>query len=508
LLMFALGVELSFRSLGKVKAVGAIAAPTQILLSIGLGYGIGLRLGWPAAQALVFGFVLALSSTMIVVKLLRERGELHTPPGKVLVAMLLIQDLAGVIMIGLLPVLPNLGAGDYFQLCEIIGFGAVFVGLTAILATWVAPALMDLVGKNYSKEIFVATTALLCFGGAALSYTFGFSLAIGAFVAGLMISESRYRHEVLASVAPLRDLFGLVFFVSLGLLFDRREILQHPGWTAVLLGAVLFGKALVAITSLMLAGYHARTALIAGLGLAQIGEFSFLIVLLAQRIGLLEPEAGSLFIAVAVLSFLTSPVLMGLGSKLYDWGRRWSPAENALAAHELQYSRSRAAKLENHVLLCGYGRVGRPIGEILWEEKQPFAVIDCEHGVIAEMEARGVPAFFGDPGSSHLLQAAGGEKARLAIIALPDAISTRVTLQAIHRLNPALPIIARVHFREEIEPIYAGGAEEAVLAEFEASLEMIRHSLLRLGGNEQTIQARLDAIRRSHYGKLRGRGEV
>jgi monovalent cation:H+ antiporter-2, CPA2 family len=503
LLMFALGVELSFRSLGKVKSVAGVAAPAQILLSIGLGYGVGLLLGWPAAEALVFGFVLALSSTMIVVKLLSERGELHTPSGRVLVALLLIQDLAAVIMIGLLPALSNLGAGDYFQLCEIIGFGAVFIGITAILATWVAPALMDLVGKNYSKEIFVASAALLCFGGAALSYSFGFSLAIGAFVAGLMISESRYRHEVLASVAPLRDLFGLVFFVSLGLLFDRREILQHPGWTAALLAAVLFGKAFIATVSLMLAGYHARTALIAGLGVAQIGEFSFLIVLLAQRIGLLRPEIGSLIIAVAALSFLTSPVLMGMGNRLYDGARRWAPAEKALAAHELQYSRTQAAKLEDHVLLCGYGRVGRPIGEILEQDRLAFAVIDCEHEVIAEMEARGVPAFFGDPGSPLLLQAAGLEKARLAIIALPDAISTRVTLQAMRRLNPALPIIARVHFREEIEPIYAGGAEEVVLAEFEASLELIRHSLLRLGGKAETVQARLDAIRQNHYDKLR-----
>jgi monovalent cation:H+ antiporter-2, CPA2 family len=503
LLMFALGVELSFRSLGKAKAVAAIAAPAQILLCVGLGYGLGLLLGWPAPQALVFGFVLSLSSTMIVVKLLTEKGELHTHHGRVLVALLLVQDLAAVIMIGLLPVLPNIGAGDYFQLCEIIGFGAVFVGLTAMLATWVAPALMDLVGRNYSKEIFVATAALLCFGGAALSYSFGFSLAIGAFVAGLMISESRYRHEILASVTPLRDLFGMVFFVSLGLLFNRHEIMQHPGWTLALLAAVFFGKALVSTVALMLSGYHARTSLIAGFSLAQIGEFSFLIVLLAQRTGLLNSQVGSLIIAVAALSFLASPALANLGKGLYNLLRRWGPAEKALAAHELAYSRGLSGELKDHVILCGYGRVGRPIGEILREEKQPLAVIECEHEVITEMEANQVPALFGDATSPLLLKAAGAATARLAILALPDPLSTRLALKELRRLNPTLPVIARVHLQEEIEPMYAAGTEEAVFAEFEAGLEIIRHSLLRLGHNPEAVQARLDAIRQSHYDKFR-----
>ncbi|NIM05451.1 MAG: hypothetical protein GTO55_04955, partial [Armatimonadetes bacterium] len=180
------------------------------------GQGLGLLLGWHPHQALVLGFVLALSSTMVVVKLLSERGELHTQHGRVMVAMLLVQDLAAVFMVGLLPMLHGLEARDYVDVSKTIGKGAIFVGWTVVMARWIAPALMAVVVKSYSKEIFVAMAAVLCFGGAASSYLLGFSLALGAFVAGLVISESRYSHEVLANVTPMRDLFGLVFFVSLG----------------------------------------------------------------------------------------------------------------------------------------------------------------------------------------------------------------------------------------------------------------------------------------------------
>jgi len=503
LLMFALGVQLSLRDLAKTRSAAFFAAPLQIVLCIGMGQGLGLLLGWSSQQALVLGFVLSLSSTMIVVKLLSERGELHTQHGRVMVAMLLAQDLAAVVIVGLLPVLYGLEARDYIQLSRMIGKGAVFVGWTVIMTRWIAPALMSVVVRSYSKEIFVAMAALLCFGGAASSYLLGFSLAIGAFVAGLVLSESHYSHEVLANVTPIRDLFGLVFFVSLGLLFDGHQVLKHPGWMILLLAAIFIGKALVVAVSILLARYHIRTALVSGLGLAQVGEFSFLVAIIALRQKLINPEIHSIIIGVAVVSFLASPALMSLGGLLYSKMRSWATGDAVLAQEEFARGKFLPPRLQDHVLLCGYGRVGSHIGEMLMEEGHPFIVIEYDQHILSALHQRQIPALYGDSTSRLLLLAAGAERARLAVIALPDAISTRLTVRELRRISPDLPIVARVHLSEELEPTCAEGAHEVVQAEFEASLELMRHSLLRLGREADVVQARIDAIRRQRYQKLR-----
>ncbi len=503
LLMFALGVELSLRDLTRVKAASVIAAPLQILLSLGLGYALGLTLGWSYQQALVLGFVLALSSTMIVVKLLSESGELHTEHGRVMVAILLVQDLAAVIMVALLPALSRLESGDFIQLSIVIGKAALFVAWTIIMARWIAPALMAIVAKGYSKEIFVATAALLCFGGAATSYTLGFSLAIGAFVAGLVLSESHYSHEVLANVTPLRDLFGMIFFVSLGLMFDIHQVMRDPGWALALLAAIFIGKAVIVAVSVMIARYHARTALLSGLGLAQIGEFSFLIAVIALRENLLSKELHSLLIATAGVSFLGSPAFMRLGSSLYNKMRGWAHTDAIFAEQEFARHKSALPALREHVILCGYGRVGSHIGEMLREEEVPFVVIEYDQHLITMLQSRRIPALYGDGSSRFLLKAAGADKARLAVIALPAAITTRLAVRELRRLNPTLSIVARVHFQEEIESTCAEGAEEVVQAEFEASLELMRHSLLRLGRAPAAVQTRIDAIRQQRYQRLR-----
>jgi CPA2 family monovalent cation:H+ antiporter-2 len=501
--MFALGVELSIRSLGQVKAAAVFAAPLQIIFCVGMGQAVGMLLGWPSNQALVLGFILALSSTMVVVKLLSEQGELHTQHGRVMVAMLLVQDLAAVIMVGLLPVLYDIELRDSIELSKTIGKGAVFIGWTIIMARWIAPALLRIVVRSYSKEIFIAMAAVICFGGAASSYLLGFSLALGAFVAGLVLSESQYSHEVLANVTPMRDLFGMVFFISLGLLFDWRAAWMHPGWTLALLASIFIGKALAVAVSVLLARYHIRTALISGLGLAQIGEFSFLVAILAMRAGLLSQDLHSLIVGVAVVSFLASPALMKLGTALYGRMRSWPAGDAVFAEEEFSRGKRRPPRMENHVILCGYGRVGSHIGEMLLEEKQPFLVIEYDHRIVTALQERNLPVLYGDSTSRLLLQVAAADRARLAVIALPDAISTRLTVRELRRINPDLPIVARVHLSEELEPTCAEGAHEVVQAEFEASLELMRHSLLRLGRDMEKVQARIDAIRQQRYQKLR-----
>ncbi len=501
LLMFAIGVELSLEAIARTKPAALIAAPFQIFATTALGYGLGRAMGWPDAASLVLGFALALSSTMVVVKLLSERRELHTRHGQAMVAVLLVQDLAAVFMVAALPLLSGLSTGGMDELLTVMARAALFVALVFGVARWVAPALMHLVAGRYSREVFLGLSAMLCFGGAVAASLLGFSLALGAFVAGLVISESHYRHQVLSDVTPLRDLFGMVFFVSLGLLCDLRTLSQHLAWSAFILSAIFVGKPVIAILGLLLARCHARNAMVAGLGLAQIGEFSFLVVTLAWRSGLVGDVVHGLLVPIAGASLLASPALLRLGDFLYERMRKTAAGERALDRHERGRGLGVSA-VQGHVILCGYGRVGRFVGDLLLSQEQPLAVIEYHRATVAELGRRGVPAIYGDASRRAILSAAGAERARLAVIALPDGASAATTVGELRRLNPSLKIIARAHQVEELHALYRAGADEVIYAEYEASLELLRHALLLLERAPPEVAALVAELRQGRYERL------
>ncbi|UCH33297.1 MAG: cation:proton antiporter [Armatimonadota bacterium] len=504
LLLFTLGVDLSVRSLTRLKSASLVAGPLQLALSVGLGYALGRAWGWDTDSSLILGFALALSSTMVVVKLLGERGELHTNQGRLMIAVLLVQDLAAVLMVGALPVLTGTRAFGADAMAVLLGKGLAFLIAVYVLARLVIPRLFSVVARGYTKEVFVVTAAALCFGGAWGSQLLGFSLALGAFIAGLMISESDYSHEVLADVTPLRDLFAIIFFVSLGLLFEPGAVLRHPGWAISVLAAVVVGKALIVFVAALAAGFHMRSASAAGLGLSQIGEFSFVVATLAYRSGLLTREQLSLVEAVALITLLASPALLAAGDALYQRLRSRRAVEH-VPLEAAQDDAAYACGGERPVLICGYGRVGRHVGEMLLQDGAPFAVVDFDQVIVAELRQRGISALYGDAASARVLEAAGAKESCLAVLALPDAMTTRLAIRSLKRISPGLPILARVHPTEEIDAMYREGAEEVVQAEFEASLEMLRHTLLRLGRDPRAAQARTDAVRQQRYLALRRR---
>lgn len=507
LLLFTIGVELSLRWIWRMRSAALISAPAQIIVTVGLGYAVGHAMGLDPNQALVLGFVLALSSTMVVVKLLSSRGELHTRRGQIMIAILLVQDLAAVVMVGALLVLSGRAGGGLSGALVMGGKGIAFIIWVLILARWVVPFVMRIVARSYSREIFVAVAAALCLGGAVSGHLLGFSIALGAFAAGLVISESEYSHQLLADVTPLRDLFAMVFFVSLGLLLDVRAALIHLDLALVLLLAVFVGKPLIAATAALLGRYHARNAIATGLGLAQIGEFSFLVATLAWRHDLITKDLHSLVIAVAGVSLLATPALMRLGDLVYVRLRTWRPAADLFDRQELPTGKTGAEGLVDHVIVCGYGRVGRTVGETLTRRKRPIVVIDYDQHVAAELRSREVPILYGDASSRLLLAAAGAERARAAVLALPDARTTRLAVRELRAINPTLPIVARVHLSEEVDAIYREGATEVVYAEFEASLEIIRHVLLCLGHEPKPVQSLVDEVRGSGYRSLTQDGE-
>ncbi len=500
LLMFAIGVELSLSVLTRAKAAALIAAPLQILATVALGYGLGQAIGWTVASSIVLGFALALSSTTVVVKLLSERGELHTRHGQAMVAILLVQDLAAVLMVASFPLLLGVATGGGADLIDIMARALGFVAAVFVLARWVAPKVMQAVARRYSREVFVVMSAMLCFVGAAAAAAMGFSVALGAFVAGLLISESHYRFQILSDVAPLRDLFGMVFFVSLGLLWEIGALREHGPWALVLLLAVFLGKPIIAALSALAARYHARTAIAMGLGLAQIGEFSFLVVTLAWRDGVIGDAVYSLLIPIAGISLFASPALMKLGGLLYDRMSATNIGDRVIARQEQSHP-GPAASLENHALVCGYGRVGRFLGEVLQDQEQAQAIIDYDHATIAGLQRRGMVAVYGDASRRTGLLAAGAERARLAVIALPDAATAVAAVTELRDINPGLRIVARAHQPDEVNDLFRAGADRVIYAEYEVGLEIVRHALLLLDVEAEEANGLVEGLRASHYAR-------
>jgi CPA2 family monovalent cation:H+ antiporter-2 len=357
---------------------------------------------------------------------------------------------------------------------------------------------MRVVARSYSKEIFVATAAALCLGGAATGHLLGFSLALGAFAAGLVISESPYGHELLAKVTPLRDLFGMIFFVSLGLLFDASHVWRQIVPVAVLLICVFVGKAAITTMAAVAGGYHARAALAAGLGLSQIGEFSFLITTIAWGQSVIGDNVNSLIIAVATLSLLVTPLWMHLGHRLYLKMRSYGLQDDL----EERATRRRQPldSLREHVVLCGYGRIGSRVGEALAEQGHPVVVVDYDQHVINALASRGGITVYGDASSAALLAAAGAARARLAVVALPEGASTRLAVRELRRLNPSLHIVARAHSDEEVEAAYREGATRVIYAELEAGLETTRDALVCLGHAQEEVQELIDRARSPRQG--------
>lgn len=498
LLLFVLGVELSLRSLVSMRSAALVAAPVQIAVSVALGYGLGRLLGWSLQSGLILGFVVALSSTTVGVRLLGDRGEANTNHGRLMITILLVQDLAAVFMVGMLPLLAGGAATGLGGGGALVARGLAFLLAVVLLAHWVVPALLRFVARSYRREVFVALAALMCFGGAFAGYELGFSLALGAFVAGLMLSESDYAHELLADITPLRDLLGLIFFVSLGLLFEPRVVMAHPTWIVAILAAVIVGKGLIVLGSSLLARFHLRSASIAAFGLAHIGEVSFVIAALAADARLISLSQRSLIDAAAGISLLLSPALLSAGGAAY---MRLRAADRAGAAED--DVGGQCAVEAAPVIICGYGRVGSHVGEMLLQEGQTLAVIDYDQRVVTHLRQRGVTALYGDAARRRVLIAAGAANGCLAILALPDAVTTRLAARALRRINPSLRIIARVHVADDIDVLYREGAEEVVHAEFEASLEIMRHTLLRLGRGPEAVQERIDGIRQEQYRSLR-----
>jgi CPA2 family monovalent cation:H+ antiporter-2 len=495
LLLFAIGLEFSLKEimrLGKVSLLGGIA---QIVLTAAVGFGLGRLVGLRLTGAVFFGFIIALSSTMVVLRLLMERGELDTTHGRIMLGILLVQDLS---VVPMMVVMPAVG-GEAGELWLSLGMAAlkavIFLGAMLALGIWGLPWFLRKVAGQRSRELFLLTVIVLCLAAAFGTYSFGLSAAFGAFTAGLLISQSGYARQAFADIMPLRDTFAALFFVSLGMLANLHFVADNLASIAITVVVIMGAKFVICSIITRLFGYSHKTVLMVGTGLIQIGEFSFVLAMMGVELGILSERLYSLTVATAIITMLLTPFIMSLNAFVYQRlsQKKWFAQQ--LGGQVDPEWLGRELELSRHAVICGYGAIGSRVAAILERQKFSYLVIELDPSIISRLRARGIPCIYGDASNPEILAYAHLDKARVLVCTVPDYVAVELTARNALRINPRLDIVARVHRDTDAELLKNIGVTELVLPFFEGSLEMIRHTLHRFGMSSTEIQYLLNSMR-------------
>lgn len=492
LLLFSIGLDLSFKELRDVRGIAIIGTTVQILLCILFGFAIGHFMGLPATVSIVFGMVISLSSTMVVLKVLMSRGLIGTLSSKVMIGILIVQDLAAIPLMIVIPKLNDISS-NLSGMAFIILKAVVVLAAIIIVGIRLIPFILKYVAMLNSRELFLITITAIGLGIGYLTHMFGLSLAFGAFVAGMVISESDYSHQALNDIIPLRDVFGLIFFTSIGMLLDPKVITGNIALISLLVFLVVGGKFAIFSSLALIFKYRNIIPLALGLSLAQIGEFSFVLARTGVQGGVIDKEFYSLILAVSVITMILSPFLSMLSTPLYALKKR-------LFMHEqVQTINMPETGLSGHVLIAGGGRVGSQIASVLHRLNFPFIIIEQDFRRFEKSKEIGFPVIYGDAGQEIVLTAANIDKAKLVIISAPSMITAREILNIVQTQNPGVEIIVRANDMDQIKELQKLNVKDIVQPEFEASLEMIRQTLLRLNYRVPAIQSLIDEIKETTY---------
>jgi monovalent cation:H+ antiporter-2, CPA2 family len=504
-LLFALGVEFSFAELKKVQGISLGGGGLQIFSTIAVTTLVSVGIGWVTSptQGIFLGAILSLSSTAVVLKCLMERNETETPHGRVMLGILVVQDLALGLMLAVLPALDSPSE----EIGRAVGIALLKTALLAagsiVAGIWVIPPLLRLLARTESRELFLLGVVALCLGIALLTEYLGLSIEMGAFIAGLMISEVEYSDQTLTYVEPIRDIFATLFFAAVGMLIDPGFIWQNLELILGLVALVFVGKFLI-ITPLVKAfGFSLKTSLIVGLGLAQIGEFSFVLASKGQELGLVSRRVYLLILGTTAVTLVITPFVLRAVPKLFDWAETVPWLKQLLDGSEQPLEVPEHLPSQNHIVVCGYGRVGQNIVQLLQAYKQPVVVIDQSERRIQQLREAEIPYVYGNAASLHVLEAAGVNQARGLAVALPDPMSTRLCLKRALELAPELDTVVRATQEKDLELLYQLGAREVVQPEFETSIELSAHLLTELGVPLPVIQREVQQLRGSRYHDFR-----
>jgi len=486
LLMFTVGLEISFRQLQQTGRVGVWGGITQIVATLILGTLAGtLLFRWPLDQAAFFGLIISLSSTMVCFKMLIERGELDSMHGRIMIAILIVQDLSVILMMIGVPIFGASIEGLPLAFAVAAGKAVLFIAIAVALGIWVLPWLLGRVAGVRSRELFLLTVLILCFGAAFATQIFGLSIAFGAFIIGLFLRESIFVHQALAEITPLRDVFATLFFVSLGMLLQPQFVIANWPMVVGAVATVMAIKFAVCFGVTKLFGYSGRTAILVGAGLVQTGEFGFILATAGLDAGIIPENFNTLIIAVTIITMLLTPLLLALASTLRT-KRVHEPVYGSMIYPEASVLEDTLTlRHAREVVICGYGRVGRNIVRSLHELDIPFLVIEADPEVAAELRGEGYSCIYGDASNTQVLSLAELEKVKILVVTYPDPMKT---IKAALTINPKLKAITRIQSKRESEQLQQLGVKDLISPEYEASFEFTSRTLARIGWDKKKVR--------------------
>ncbi|MFH1651881.1 MAG: cation:proton antiporter [Chloroflexota bacterium] len=486
LLMFTLGMEISIAQLRETGRIGFWGGILQIFVTIGLGTLAGLLIfRWALPQAIMFGIIISLSSTAVCLKTLMDRGELASVQGRIMIAFLILQDISVIFISVAIPLMSGGATNLPLTLAISLGKVVAFVVMAIVLGRWVIPWLLGGVGGFRSRELFLLTVLVLCLGAAVSTQVYGLSIVFGAFLVGLVLRETRFIHQALAEITPLRDIFASLFFVSLGMLLNPSFLFENLSVVMLAIATIAAIKIAVVMTIIILFGYSVRTAVLAGFGLFQIGEFGFIIAQGGIRSGIITDRFYSIIIASAIITMLLTPLAISLVSRIYQRillanSRKMKLPGAPLPEEELTPS----AETLKRVVIAGYGEVGQSIANGLNRSSIPFIIIDDDPERITEAKVDRHPRIYGDATNANVLAKADLSHTAALVVTYPDPMSVMTTVKVAQQLNPDILILARAGHKKEADELKRLGVMELVIPEREAGYKFVK-ILLSVTGMER-----------------------
>ncbi len=499
LLLFVIGMELSIKQLMSIKNTVFIGGSLQVGLTVLVSGLIYYLLGYAWNEALFVGFLFSLSSTAIVLKVMQDRNEMSSPHGRNALAILIFQDIIVVPMMLFTPIIAGQSGNVTNSILMLLLKTAIVLGITIISARYLVPKLMHLVAKTKSKELFLITTITICFAVAFLTSEAGLSLALGAFLAGLIISESEYSHQATSIILPFRELFTSFFFISVGMMLDLTFFSKNVGVILLIVFGVFLIKSLIAALAIAVLKYPARTFLLTGLALFQVGEFAFILSKVGIQYGLLNAETNQYFLAVSIISMFLTPFVIIFSENIAFGMMKLGPikaVDKMLMASE---KTEKSEELKNHLVIIGYGINGSNLAKAAEFSSIPYVVVELNADVVRREKQNNVPIHFGDATQDHILEFAHISKARVVVIAISDPIATKAIIKNIRSISRSIHIIVRTRYVKEITELIAMGADDVIPEEFETSIEIFSRTLHNFLVPEDDIEHLVNTARLDNY---------
>lgn len=499
LLLFSIGVELSFDNLSRFLNIAVIGAVVQMFLVTFIGTLILRGFGFPPLPALVLALGFSVSSTAVLVKILADKGEADTIHGEIMFGWSLVQDLIVIPVIVILPLLTLSGGSLVLPILSSLTKAALVIVSVVFLGKIAVPYFVHKLAGTNSRELLLLSSIATALGTAAVTSYFGISPALGAFLAGVVISESQENHAVFAEIRPLRDLFVALFFVTLGFLVNPAVIISKLFLIIGLAIIILILKAVVVFVISNLFGYKGRTAISESFGLSQVGEFAFVIFSSAMALRLISSQETSIGISVTLLTLIVSPILYNWATPFWQYMRTVTSKSKFLSGLFLAGEKRQPGETEftDHIIICGYGRVGKWIGKAFQEFGIPFVVVDYNQNVVRELKDENTPVLYGDPTEPEILEAAGIRNSKAVILAIPDRVAQETLIAYVQTVAPNTKIISRAHQDIDWDKLKGLKVDKVVQPEFEAAIAIVRNVSQSMGKSKEEISAVTKSLRLS-----------